>query len=159
MNYFAVCSPTYNISVTAMSVGGEAVAAGFAAVVDSGTSFTYLNDPAYTALATSFNSQAHEKRANFSASIPFEYCYELSRGQKEVFMPVVSLTTGGGAVFPVTRPFVILAGETSDGQAVAVGYCLAVLKNDITVDIIGRTHAHCCLFLFSLNSSTVSIAD
>ncbi|CAM0949492.1 unnamed protein product [Alopecurus aequalis] len=130
--------PTYNISVTAMSVKGKAIAAEFAAVVDSGTSFTYLNDPAYANLATSFNSQVHEKRANFSASIPFEYCYELSRGQKEVFMPEVSLTTGGGAVFPVTQPFAALYGQTNDGRVIPIGYCLAVLKNEITVDIIGQ---------------------
>lgn len=130
--------PTYNISVTAMTVEGKELAAEFAAIVDSGTSFTYLNDPAYTELATSFNSQVREKRANLSESIPFEYCYELGRGQTKVFMPEVSLTTRGGAVFPVTRPFVVIAGETSDGRVVAVGYCLAVLKNDITIDIIGQ---------------------
>ncbi|EMS45701.1 Aspartic proteinase-like protein 1 [Triticum urartu] len=116
-------SPTYNISVAAMTVEGKELAAEFAAVVDSGTSFTYLNDPAYTELATSFDSQ---------------YCYQLARGQTELFVPEVSLTTRGGAVFPVTRPFVLIAGETSDGQMVAVGYCLAVLKNDITIDIIGQ---------------------
>jgi hypothetical protein len=148
VNCFAVCSPTYNISVTAMSVDGKAVAAEFAAVVDSGTSFTYLNDPAYTDLATSFDSQVSEKRANLSASIPFEYCYELSQGQTEVDMPEVSLTTGGGAVFPVTQPFVPIGGETSDGRVVAVGYCLGVLKNDITIDIIGRTHITLLSFLF-----------
>ncbi|KAF7098827.1 hypothetical protein CFC21_100541 [Triticum aestivum] len=130
--------PTYNISVAAMTVEGKELAAEFAAVVDSGTSFTYLNDPAYTELATSFDSQVREKRANLSASIPFEYCYQLARGQTELFVPEVSLTTRGGAVFPVTRPFVLIAGETSDGQMVAVGYCLAVLKNDITIDIIGQ---------------------
>jgi hypothetical protein len=48
-----VCSPTYNVSFTSVSVGSETVAVEFAAVVDSGTSFTYLNDPEYTALATS----------------------------------------------------------------------------------------------------------
>ncbi|KQK16726.1 aspartyl protease family protein 1 isoform X2 [Brachypodium distachyon] len=131
--------PTYNISVTAVNVKGKgAMAAEFAAVVDSGTSFTYLNDPAYSLLATSFNSQVREKRANLSASIPFEYCYALSRGQTEVLMPEVSLTTRGGAVFPVTRPFVIVAGETTDGQVHAVGYCLAVFKSDIPIDIIGQ---------------------
>lgn len=130
--------PSYNISVTGMSVAGEAVAAEFAAVVDSGTSYTYLNDPVYTDLATSFNSQVREKRANFSASIPFEYCYEVTSGQTELSTPVVTLTTGGGAVFPVKEPFVIIGGQTSDGRVVVLGYCLAVLKNGITVDIIGQ---------------------
>ncbi|XP_044442375.1 aspartyl protease family protein 1 isoform X1 [Triticum aestivum] len=151
--------PTYNISVTAMTVEGKELAAEFAAVVDSGTSFTYLNDPAYTELATSFDSQVREKRANLSASIPFQYCYQLARGQTELFVPEVSLTTRGGAVFPVTRPFVLIAGETSDGQMVAVGYCLAVLQNDIAIDIIGRTRIliHTATVFSSANSSIVPL--
>uniref|UniRef100_A0A453T961 Peptidase A1 domain-containing protein n=1 Tax=Aegilops tauschii subsp. strangulata TaxID=200361 RepID=A0A453T961_AEGTS len=158
-DFSCVCSPTYNISVTAMTVEGKELAAEFAAVVDSGTSFTYLNDPAYTELATSFDSQVREKRANLSASIPFQYCYQLARGQTELFVPEVSLTTRGGAVFPVTRPFVLIAGETSDGQMVAVGYCLAVLQNDIAIDIIGRTRIliHTATVFSSANSSIVPL--
>lgn len=46
-------SPTYNVSFTSANVGSESVAVEFAAVMDSGTSFTYLNDPEYTTFATS----------------------------------------------------------------------------------------------------------
>jgi len=49
------CSPTYNVSFTTINVGSESAPVEFAAVMDSGTSFTYLNDPEYTALATSVN--------------------------------------------------------------------------------------------------------
>jgi hypothetical protein len=45
-------SPTYNVSFTSINVGSESSAVEFAAVMDSGTSFTYLNEPEYSALAT-----------------------------------------------------------------------------------------------------------
>ncbi|XP_062178979.1 aspartyl protease family protein 1-like [Phragmites australis] len=132
--------PTYNVSFTSINAGSKSVQVEFAAVMDSGTSFTYLNDPEYTELATNVNSQIRERRANFSdsaGSIPFEYCYELSPSQTEVLRPEVSLMTKGGALFPVTRPFLVLADEIN-GEFRPVGYCLAILKNDISINIIGQ---------------------
>ncbi|KAL6603321.1 hypothetical protein ACP70R_043682 [Stipagrostis hirtigluma subsp. patula] len=132
--------PTYNVSFTSINVESTSAAVEFAAVMDSGTSFTYLSDPAYTALATNFNSRIRERRTNFSdsaGSVPFEYCYGLSGGQTEVMMPEVSLTTKGGAVFPVTRPFIVFADEVN-GQARPIGYCLAIMKSDFGIDIIGQ---------------------
>ncbi|KAL5225461.1 hypothetical protein ABZP36_012100 [Zizania latifolia] len=112
--------PTYNISVTSMDVGSSTLPVGFSAVVDSGTSFTYLNDPAYTAFTTSFNSQVSERRANFNSggsnSSTFEYCYHLRSDQTTVDLPVVSLTTKGGAVFPVTLPVVPIFAQLSNGE-------------------------------------------
>nr|ACG28820.1 aspartic-type endopeptidase/ pepsin A [Zea mays] len=133
-------NPTYNVSFTSIGIGSESVAAEFAAVMDSGTSFTYLSDPEYTQLATKFNSQVSERRVNFSSGsadpFPFEYCYRLSPNQTEVAMPDVSLTAKGGALFPVTQPF-IPVGDTT-GRA--IGYCLAIMRNDmaIGIDIIGQ---------------------
>jgi len=131
--------PTYNVSFTTINVGSESAPVEFAAVMDSGTSFTYLNDPEYTALATSFNSQIRERRVNFSSGsadrFPFEYCYRFSPDQREVELPVVSLTTAGGALFPVTNPIIGLSDSASRR---AVGYCLAIVKNDITINIVGQ---------------------
>jgi hypothetical protein len=47
----------------------------------------------------------------------------------------VSLTTKGGAEFPVTQPII----GVGNGRTV-VGYCLAIMKNDlgINLNIIGR---------------------
>lgn len=42
------CSPTYNITVTQIVVGNSSTDLELTAIFDSGTSFTYLNDPAYT---------------------------------------------------------------------------------------------------------------
>ncbi|KAL6873932.1 hypothetical protein ACP4OV_014014 [Aristida adscensionis] len=132
--------PTYNVSFTAINVGSKSSPVEFTAVMDSGTSFTYLNDPEYTELATNFNSQIREKRTDFNGSggsVPFEYCYALSNGQTEVDMPEVSLTTKGGALFPVTRPFIVFA-DMINGKTRPIGYCLAIIKSDISINIIGQ---------------------
>ncbi|XP_040381039.1 aspartyl protease family protein 1-like [Oryza brachyantha] len=135
--------PFYNISITSMSVGGTTLPVRFYAIADSGTSFTYLSDPAYTAFATTFNSLVSEKRKDFSryslsGKFPFNYCYELSPGQTVVHMPVVSMTTNGGAVFPVTMPYYPIIAQMTNGEVQAVGYCLAVIKSDLPDDIIGQ---------------------
>lgn len=88
-------------------------------------------------LPLQFDSQIREQRTNFSDS--FEYCYALNASQTEVFLPEVSLTTSGGALFPVTWPIIVIASQIN-GQARAIGYCLALLKNDISTNIIGRKH-------------------
>ena len=50
---FFICRhPYYNISVGAITVDSKAMAVEFTAIVDSGTSYTYLNDPAYTLFTT-----------------------------------------------------------------------------------------------------------
>ncbi|CAN6192634.1 unnamed protein product [Urochloa humidicola] len=150
--------PTYNVSFTAINVESKSVAAEFTAVMDSGTSFTYLNDPEYTELATNFNSQIREKRANFSSDssdVPFEYCYGLSSEQTEVLLPEVSLTTKGGDLFPVTRSIIVFADETN-GKARAIGYCLAVIKNDIPINIIGQNFMNGLKVVFNREKSVLS---
>ena len=44
-------SPTYNISVTQLTVEKNVTDLNFTAIFDSGTSFTYLNDPVYTVIS------------------------------------------------------------------------------------------------------------
>jgi len=54
-----------------------------------------------------------------------------------VLIPDVSLTAKGGALFPVTQPIIIFFNTATRR---AVGYCLAIVKNDlgINLNIIGR---------------------
>lgn len=52
-------SPTYNITITQVSVGGNAANFEFSAIFDSGTSFTYLNDPAYTQISETVSSLSY----------------------------------------------------------------------------------------------------
>lgn len=48
-----ITSPTYNITITQITVGGTTSDLEFNAIFDTGTSFTYLNDPAYTLITES----------------------------------------------------------------------------------------------------------
>ncbi|OMO55756.1 Peptidase A1 [Corchorus capsularis] len=124
--------PTYNVSVTQISVGGNAHDLEFGAIFDSGTSFTYLNDPAYTLISESFNKLAIDKRyASQSGDLPFEYCYELSANQTSFKYPVVNLTMKGGANYFVNDPIVVISMKGGDV------YCLGVVKSD-NVNIIGQ---------------------
>lgn len=49
-------SPTYNVSVTRLRVGATLIDSDFTALFDSGTSFTYLVDPAYARLSQSVSN-------------------------------------------------------------------------------------------------------
>ena len=51
-----LCSPTYNVSLEQILVGDNVSDVSFSAIFDSGTSFTYLNDPAYTVISKSVSS-------------------------------------------------------------------------------------------------------
>ncbi|XP_022739550.1 aspartyl protease family protein 1-like [Durio zibethinus] len=124
--------PTYNVSITQINVGGNAENLDFNAIFDSGTSFTYLNDPAYTLISESFNNLAIEKRhMSNSSDLPFEYCYDLSANQTSFQFPVVNLTMKGGDPFFVTEPIVVVSSRRGNV------YCLAVVKSD-NVNIIGQ---------------------
>ncbi|KAF8011410.1 hypothetical protein BT93_J1888 [Corymbia citriodora subsp. variegata] len=123
--------PTYNITLTQINVGGTAQDVEFSAIFDSGTSFTYLNDPAYTFIGETFNSMAKEKRHSSDSSIPFEYCYDLSPKQTTFETATLNLTMKGGDQFSVTNPIVM----TSQGSSNV--YCLALVKSG-DVNIIGQ---------------------
>ncbi|XP_030464108.1 aspartyl protease family protein 1-like isoform X2 [Syzygium oleosum] len=123
--------PTYNITLTQINVGGTAQDAEFSAIFDSGTSFTYLNDPAYSFIGETFNSLAKEKRHSSDSSIPFEYCYDLSPNQSSFETATLNMTMKGGDQFYVTNPIEIVSVEDS------YVYCLALVKSG-DVNIIGQ---------------------
>ncbi|KAK6793406.1 hypothetical protein RDI58_006859 [Solanum bulbocastanum] len=50
---------TYNISLTGITVGNKNIDVDFTAIFDSGTSFTYLNDPAYKVITENDGSTAY----------------------------------------------------------------------------------------------------
>ncbi|EEF28342.1 aspartyl protease family protein 1 [Ricinus communis] len=124
--------PTYNVSITKINVGGRDADLEFSAIFDSGTSFTYLNDPAYTLISESFNIGAKEKRYSSISDIPFEYCYEMSSNQTNLEIPTVNLVMQGGSQFNVTDPIVIVILQ--GGASI---YCLAIVKSG-DVNIIGQ---------------------
>ncbi|XP_031096443.1 aspartyl protease family protein 1-like [Ipomoea triloba] len=126
--------PTYNVSLTQIAVDKNVTDVDFTAVFDSGTSFTYLNDPAYKIITENFNSFAKEPRHQFTSksALPFEYCYDLSPNQTSFVVPDLNLTMKGGDQFYVIDPVIIMSVKNE-----AVGYCLAVVKSE-DINIIGQ---------------------
>ncbi|KAK4583874.1 hypothetical protein RGQ29_021839 [Quercus rubra] len=126
---------TYNITITQINIGGGNVSQmEFNAIFDSGTSFTYLSDPAYTFISQSFNSQVTEKRYPSNSQIPFEYCYYLSANQIQYTSyttPTVNLTMKGGDQYFVTDPTVLFSTQAG------YFYCLGLLKSE-GINIIGQ---------------------
>ncbi|KAD4586527.1 hypothetical protein E3N88_24128 [Mikania micrantha] len=123
---------TYNISMTQIVVGDNVTNVNFTAIFDTGTSFTYLNDPAYKILTESFDSQTQETRSQPSPDLPFTYCYNIRPNETSFEAPSLNLTMKGGDEFPVTDPFVIF--PLQDGGSM---FCLAIVKSD-DVNIIGQ---------------------
>uniref|UniRef100_A0A7C8YDI2 Peptidase A1 domain-containing protein n=1 Tax=Opuntia streptacantha TaxID=393608 RepID=A0A7C8YDI2_OPUST len=125
-------NPHYNISVTQITVGGSIshVDAVYA-IFDTGTSFTYLNDPAFTLIAEKFDSQVNDSRLVTDSNIPFDYCYESSSSQSSMPTPSLNLTMQGGDQFHVTDPTFPL--PTTSGYV----YCLGIVKSE-DVNIIGQ---------------------
>ncbi|KAI3784556.1 hypothetical protein L1987_43657 [Smallanthus sonchifolius] len=123
---------TYNISMTQIVVGDNVTNVNFTAIFDTGTSFTYLNDPAYKIITESFASQTVEARSQPSSDLPFEYCFDLSPNQEEIEIPFLNLTMKGGDHFSVTKPFVVVPLETAGSM-----FCLTIVKSE-DVNIIGQ---------------------
>ncbi|CAK9143564.1 unnamed protein product [Ilex paraguariensis] len=124
--------PTYNISVTQITVEKNVTDLNFNAIFDSGTSFTYLNDPIYTVISEKFNSATKDKRHPPDSSLPFEYCYDLSANQTTISVPDVNLTMEGGTQFYITDPIIV-----TSVQGGGYVYCLGVVKSE-DINIIGQ---------------------
>ncbi|KAM1047605.1 hypothetical protein ACFX2C_026941 [Malus domestica] len=121
-------SPTYSITITQIAIGKSVTDLEFYAIFDSGSSFTYLNDPAYTQITESFNSVLKNSRRSKDSDIPFEYCYyDISTNQ------TVNLTMKGGKQYSLLDPLVTVPNwDESTGF-----YCLGVVKSG-DVNIIGQ---------------------
>ncbi|XP_043708717.1 aspartyl protease family protein 1-like isoform X1 [Telopea speciosissima] len=141
--------PTYNISVTQITVGTNLMNVNFTAIFDTGTSFTYLNDPVYTHLTKSFNAQIQDKRRPFDSSNPFDYCYDPSSTSSNLTIPALNLTMGGGGQFHVYDPIVVFGS----GNTISF-YCLAVVKSS-GVNIIGQNFMTGYLIVFDREKSVL----
>ncbi|PNT60757.1 hypothetical protein BRADI_5g04050v3 [Brachypodium distachyon] len=126
--------PTYAITITGITVGTEPMDLEFSTIFDTGTTFTYLADPAYTYITQSFHTQVRANRHAADTRIPFEYCYDLSSSEARIQTPGVSFRTVGGSLFPV-----IDLGQVISIQQHEYVYCLAIVKST-KLNIIGRMY-------------------
>ncbi|XP_076950725.1 aspartyl protease family protein 1-like [Bidens hawaiensis] len=121
------------ISMTQIVIGDNVTNVDFTAIYDTGTSFTLLNDPAYTIIGESFASQIKESRSEPRPDLPFEYCYDPSSDQEPFEAPFFNLTMKGGDQYPVTDPFFIVPPTEESGGV----FCVGILKSE-DVNIIGQ---------------------
>ncbi|CAN6275327.1 unnamed protein product [Urochloa humidicola] len=124
--------PTYAISISGISIGNNARDMEFSTIFDTGTSFTFLEDPAYTYITQSFHSQVQANRHAADSRIPFEYCYDLSSGEARIPTPDIILRTASGSLFPVIDPGQVISIEEHEYV-----YCLAIVKS-MKLNIIGQ---------------------
>ncbi|XP_065014817.1 aspartyl protease family protein 1-like isoform X1 [Musa acuminata AAA Group] len=123
---------SYMINITGATVGNDSITAILSALVDSGTSFTYLADPLYTKLTQSFKAQVQEQRLNPDPDVPFEFCFDVSPTQTTISLPEINLTTRGGSIFPVNDPIFLFSLQQNE-----YFYCLAIMKSN-GLNIIGQ---------------------
>ncbi|KAL2966328.1 hypothetical protein AAZX31_16G110000 [Glycine max] len=126
--------PTYNITITKIIVEDSVADLEFHAIFDSGTSFTYINDPAYTRIGEMYNSKVKAKRHSSQSpdsNIPFDYCYDISISQT-IEVPFLNLTMKGGDDYYVMDPIIQVSSE-EEGDLL----CLGIQKSD-SVNIIGQ---------------------
>ncbi|XP_021728227.1 aspartyl protease family protein 1-like [Chenopodium quinoa] len=126
-------NPHYNVSISQISVEAKVFHVdGLYAIFDTGTSFTYLNEPVYSLIAKQFDAHIKDRRdTSQSEDIPFKYCYDLSSSQNGPKIPSINLTMDGGDQFYVTDPTVTVSVMTGDI------YCLGIVKSE-DVNIIGQ---------------------
>ncbi|KAF3790992.1 Aspartic proteinase-like protein 1, partial [Nymphaea thermarum] len=130
--------PTYQINVTDIRVGAGVISIrpGFLPVFDTGTSFTYLADPLYTAIGDSFDKQVQDPRSTLNSTAPFEYCYAISSNQNYILIPKINMTMSGGANFNVLNPIVVLSSQVrivSIYVFVLVWSCLLTLHHLLVI--------------------------
>lgn len=126
--------PTFDVTLTQISVGTNVTNVQADVIFDSGTSFTTLTAPAYSFISENFNSQVKEKRVATDPNSTFEFCYELSSCQSDIDPPSINLTMKGGSQYQLMHPIVIVQSQ-SQAQCV---YCLALVKSDHEISIVGQ---------------------
>ncbi|KAK9134339.1 hypothetical protein Syun_013669 [Stephania yunnanensis] len=123
---------TYIVGVDGFCIGescGDRVS--LQALVDSGSSSTYLPDKVYEKVSKEFDSKVNATRTNFEGS-PWEYCYKAS-SQQLLGIPSFTLLFSVNSSFVVDKPIFQVYGI----QGVD-GFCLALQPTEDDFAIIGQ---------------------
>ncbi|RAL54131.1 hypothetical protein DM860_004602 [Cuscuta australis] len=123
----------YNIMVQQIAVGNVVTDVDFVAMVDSGTTYTYLNAHAYAFITENFNSRVKEPRVILMNKDSFEYCYSV-RNDTTNWAPSLKLKMKGGAEYHVRIPTVTAFSQTNE-----LVHCLGIHQNNnLSVNTIGQ---------------------
>lgn len=123
---------TYIVGVDSCCIGSSCLEhTNFEALVDSGTSFTFLPGQVYERVVKEFNGQVNALKSDFEG-YPWQYCYKSSsEGLPKI--PSVSLKFATNNSFVVHDPVFVIYGTQG-----AVGFCLAVQPTDDNIATIGQ---------------------
>ncbi|KAK7301269.1 hypothetical protein RJT34_12130 [Clitoria ternatea] len=105
----------------------------FEALIDSGTSFTFLPKNVYHKVVTEFDKQVNATRVYFQ-NMDWEYCYKTS-SQELINIPPLKLTFSRNQTFLIQNPML----QYSDSQE-RTSLCLTVSQSDFNYATIGRYH-------------------
>ncbi|XP_057491010.1 aspartic proteinase-like protein 1 isoform X2 [Actinidia eriantha] len=123
---------TYIVGVKACCVGSSCLdKTSFEALVDSGTSFTFLPKEAYERVAEEFDRQVNATRTSYEG-YPWKYCYK-SSSQVMPKTPSLALKFAVNNSFVVHDPVFIIYGNQG-----VVGFCLAVEPSGESSGTIGQ---------------------
>lgn len=123
---------TYIVGVEACCIGNSCLKQmGFSAVVDSGTSFTFLPNEVYERIAKEFDRQINATITSYPG-YPWKYCYK-SSSQELPKVPHLKLVFPLNNSFVVFNPVFVVYGI----QGIS-GFCLAVQPMEGDVGTIGQ---------------------
>ncbi|KAJ4715659.1 Aspartic proteinase-like protein 1 [Melia azedarach] len=104
---------------------------GFSALVDSGSSFTFLPREVYEKVAAEFDRQVNATISSFEG-YPWKNCYK-SSSQQSPKVPSVKLMFPQNSTFVVHNPVFVIYGIQG-----VIGFCLAIQPADGDIGTIGQ---------------------
>ncbi|XP_062093408.1 aspartic proteinase NANA, chloroplast-like [Humulus lupulus] len=155
-----VLGPLYGVNVMGISVGGKPVKIpavvwdakrGGGTILDSGTSLTFLAEPAYRSVTAAFSKYMSKFQRLPDDGGPFEFCYNSTRF-RDSLVPSVKIQLANGAVFePPMKSYILdVAPETR---------CLGIVSASWPgTSIIGNIMQQNHLWEFDLGKSLLSFA-
>ncbi|XP_057468886.1 aspartic proteinase-like protein 1 [Actinidia eriantha] len=121
---------TYLVEVTHYCIGSSCLKqTGFQALVDSGTSFSYLPHEIYEKVVLEFDKRVDARRAGLEG---FPYCYEAS-SQDLLNIPSMELMFAMNQSFVIENPMF----QITDNQEATL-LCLGIHPTDEVIGIIGQ---------------------
>ncbi|KAK6922967.1 Xylanase inhibitor, C-terminal [Dillenia turbinata] len=125
---------TYIVGVEASCVGNSCPEdSGFKALVDSGTSFTFLPAEVYEKVVQEFDREVDATSASYDG-YPWKYCYN-SIPQESSNIPSLTFMFPQNNSFMVHNPVFFVYGKEG-----VVGFCLAIQPADGDVGTIGQNY-------------------
>ncbi|VVA13749.1 PREDICTED: aspartic [Prunus dulcis] len=122
----------YFVGVERLCVGSSCLKqTGFQALVDSGSSFTYVPTEVYKKIVFEFDKQVNATRINLQQS-PWKYCYNVSSWEL-LSIPTIKL------MFPLNQSFLVHKPVFSESlnQKYTI-FCLTLLRTDDDYGVIGQ---------------------